>query len=167
MFKRLSHKALATSVLSFIIAYGFFKNFVLRIYSELILSFFRLIGYDSVLLISKFNDFSKKEGGRDDILGWLIYYPSYFLLHIAFIYLLFWKQKQLRHYLAIGLTVLIFLLVSLSIIGKIFEFQMLYLVSYESFQKLFGLPFILLFIEGGRILYKDVFDSVKGDQARN
>ncbi len=63
----------------------------------------------------------------------------------------------------LGLTVLIFLLVAFSLIGKLTDINLLYQVSYDAFQKLFGLPFILLFIEGGRILYKDVMGNQNTD----
>lgn len=107
------------------------------------------------------NDFAKTEKSVDGILGWIFYYPTYFLLHIAFIYLLFKKQKQTRNYLILGLTGLIIISVGLALVGKFFEWSMVYNISYDAFQKLFGLPFILLFIEGGRILYNDIFTDSK------
>lgn len=78
----------------------------------------------------------------------------YYTSHSFF---LFRNQIKVRNYLILGLTVLIFLLVAFSLIGKVSGLDMLYQISYDAFQKLFGLPF--LFIEDGRILYKDVMDD--------
>ena len=158
MFRNISSKALSSVVLVLIVCYGFFKILVLQFYSKIILTIFDVLGINSSELILKLERFSKAPDQVKGILGWLIYYPSYFLLHILFIFLLFHKQKRTRNYLVIGLSGLIFFLIVMSITGKLFGIQPLYIVSYEAFQKLFGLPFILLFIEGGRILYKDVMN---------
>ncbi len=159
MFNNISSKALSSIVLVLIVCYGFFKTLVLKLYSDLIIQIFDKFGVDPTPIIETLYSFSKSPKLVKGIIGWFIYYPSYFLLHILFIFLLFHKQKRTRNYLVFALSGLILFLISLSIIGKIFDLHSLYLVSYEAFQKLFGLPFILLFIEGGRILYKDVMNT--------
>ena len=158
MFKNISSKVLSSAVLVLIVCYGFFRILIRKIYSELLfdtLHFFRINPKELILFM---NSFSTSEEEVEGILGWLIYYPSYFLLHVLFIFLLFHRQKRTRNYLVFGLSGLILFLIVMSITGKLFGIQPLYIVSYEAFQKLFGLPFILLFIEGGRILYKDVMN---------
>ncbi|MEP4535165.1 MAG: hypothetical protein ABJ004_18860 [Cyclobacteriaceae bacterium] len=159
MLKNISAKALSTIVLILIVLYGFFKNWVKGIYAQLIEKTLSLLGFDSAKITSIMNEFAQTNKEVSGILGWIIYYPTYFLLHIAFIFLLFHKQKKTRNYLTIGLTGLIALSVGLALIGKVLELELIYNISYDAFQKLFGLPFILLFIEGGRILYYDIFEK--------
>ncbi|MEO9476977.1 MAG: hypothetical protein ABJG41_15640 [Cyclobacteriaceae bacterium] len=159
MLKNISAKALSTMVLILIVLYGFFKNWVRGVYSKFIEICLEFANIDSRELVRHFNSFSETTESISGILGWLIYYPTYFLLHVAFIFLLFHKQKKTRNYLTIGLTGLIALSVGLALIGKILELELIYNISYDAFQKLFGLPFILLFIEGGRILYNDIFEK--------
>lgn len=156
MLKNISSKTLSTIVLILIVVYGFFRIKVRIFFANVLSDILILFGIDPLLIVANLSDFAKSAENIDGILGWIIYYPTYFLLHITFIFLLFRNQVKVRNYLIIGLTVLIFLLVAFSLIGKLTGLNMLYQVSYDAFQKLFGLPFILLFIEGGRILYKDV-----------
>jgi hypothetical protein len=163
MLKNISSKALSSIILVLIICYGFFKILVLGIYSKLVLICIEKVGIDPHRFIFTLNNYAKKQENVNGILGWLIYYPTYFLLHILFIYLLFNKQTKTRNTLIVGLSVLVLLLVGGSAIAKWLDFNILYVVSYEAFQKLFGLPFILLFIEGGRILYKDVMGNSKSN----
>ncbi|MFT6868634.1 MAG: hypothetical protein ACJA08_003488 [Cyclobacteriaceae bacterium] len=165
MFKSISHKALSSVVLVLIVCYGFFKNFFLSLFSNLILSGFEMLKINPSDLHEMLEYFSKAEE-KKDLFGWFIFYPTYYLLHITFISLLFFKQTKIRQYLIYGLSILIFLLVGFSALGKWLEITMLYKISYDAFQKLFGLPFILLFIEGGRILYKDIFE-IKEDVKNN
>jgi hypothetical protein len=129
------------------------------LFSHLIDTLFNLLGFDTAKIVLYLNDFALRDEPIDGIIGWMIYYPTYFLLHLIFIYLLFSNQIKTRNYLLAGLTIVVFLLVSISIISKILEHNAIHKISYEAFQKLFGLPFILLFIEGGRILYKDVMGN--------
>ena len=157
MLKNISSKALSTVVLILIVCYGFFRMLIREFYSQFVNYVLNLVGLNPERLTNLIKNFSK--ANIDSGLGWLLYYPSYFLLHILFIFLLFHKHKKVRYYLVSGLSGLIFFLVSMSIIGKYFNIYSLYIISYEAFQKLFGLPFILLFIEGGRILYKDVMNT--------
>jgi len=159
MLKNISAKALSTVVLVLIVLYGFFKNWVKGIYTQLIETTLSLLGFDSAKITSIMNEFAQTNKEVSGILGWIIYYPTYFLLHIAFIFLLFHKQKKTRNYLTLGLTTLIVLTVGLALMGKVLGLELIYNISYDAFQKLFGLPFILLFIEGGRILYNDIFEK--------
>lgn len=163
MLKNISSKTLSTIVLILIIVYGFFRIKVRIFFADSLSDLLNLIGIDPSLIISKLSDFAESPEKIHGILGWIIYYPTYFLLHITFIFLLFRNQIKVRNYLMLGLTVLIFLLVAFSLIGKLTDINLLYQVSYDAFQKLFGLPFILLFIEGGRILYKDVMGNQNTD----
>ncbi|MFY0600316.1 MAG: hypothetical protein JXR03_11655 [Cyclobacteriaceae bacterium] len=152
----MTNKVLSSIILVLILIYGLFKNYALRIYSEMLNFLFTNIGIDGNSITVWMNNISRKKDRLDYVLGWAIYYPSYFLLHILFVLMLFKHQKKARNYLILGLTFLIFSLVFMSILGKVFDTEILYKFAYNSFQRLFGLPFILLFIEGGRILYKDV-----------
>ncbi len=69
----------------------------------------------------------------------------------------------MRKVLSFVLIILIGVLSINIVAGKAFGFIHLYKISYKLFQNLLGLPFILLAIEGGRILIRDI-DSYYKDQ---
>ncbi|MEQ8237619.1 MAG: hypothetical protein RIA69_00330 [Cyclobacteriaceae bacterium] len=155
------NRILVLAVLASIMVYGILKNWVLKAYASFLDSAAGLIGLDGNALFRLVRNQAEIESVRHQTLGWLIYYPTYFLLHIVFIFLLFDRNRKVRNYLTIGLSVLIILLLSgwslFSIIG-------MHEISYFcrlQFRNLFGLPFILLAIEGGRILYNDVENLIK------
>ena len=78
------------------------------------------------------------------------------LLHLTFIFLLFRDQRKAKKYLSIGLISLVLILIGISLLGKVLEINAIYRTFNYAFKQLFGLPFILLAIEGGRILYNDI-----------
>ena len=148
-------RILSIIVLFVIIAYGMFRTWVLRVYAQFLEHLADLFNYSDNLLFTFIKDQAQKELEREQTLGWLLYYPSYFLLHIAFIWLLFNKSKKSRKYLIISFTTLIGVLVILWVLFLILDMPNVSWVFRYHFKKLFGLPFILLIIEGGRILYQD------------
>lgn len=157
--KKISHLS-SSLVLILILLYGILKYRFIALYSDIVYSILIFIGIDSSALLSNLNLVFKSEVWKPNLLGWFIYYPSYYFLHILFIHLLFNKSKKIKNLLVISLTTLIALLVSGTIIGKMTNQILLYEFCYDTFHKLFGLPFILLFIEGGRILYNDIMNKV-------
>ena len=159
MLSKITHRTLATIVLILIVVYGFFKGHVRIFFSRLAEWSISQIGLDPQLIQEYIVIVSSKEEGPAGVLGWLIYYPTYYLLHLVFIFLLFKHSRNVRNVVAVGLSLVVLILIVLILAGKYFELNMLYKISYESFQKLFGLPFILLFIEGGRLLYNDIFQQ--------
>ncbi|MFT7155080.1 MAG: hypothetical protein ACI8Q1_000080 [Parvicella sp.] len=158
MVKKFNFRALSTTILVLIVAYGFFKNQIRMFYAQSVDYILILFGLDPDFIANNLNILSMKKQ-LSGVNGWIIYYPTYLFLHLIFIYLLFYKNKRIRNFLMVGLNSLILLLVILTVIGKVYSYEILYQISYDSFQKLFGLPFILLFIEGGRILYLDVINN--------
>ena len=159
MLIKITHRTLATVVLVLIIVYGFFKNWVKEVYAEITIRGLDQLGLEPKQIESLLLEFSKNKVTVKDTLGWFLYYPSYFLLHVVFILLLFAENKKVRNTLIIALGGIVCFLVGSALLGKMMNWPIIYKVSYEGFQKLFGLPFILLFIEGGRILYNDIFKS--------
>lgn len=145
-----------TGVFFLILAYGFFKYHFLSFYSRLLEVLIETLGLDSIDILRQLNIFSKSPKWNDSLLGWLVYYPTYFLLHVIFIRLLFHHKKTVRNILILLLTTTILLLVLLAVLGKIYSLNTLYTFAYDTFNKLFSLPFILLSIEGGKILYEDI-----------
>lgn len=146
------------SIINFIgiILYGVFKLWLLNFFSETIIFSSSSLGIDITKLQSLLNNYSINHGSNGNILGWLLYYPSYLLFHITFIFLLFKNQPKTRNILIVSLISLIAALVILSILGKLLGIEIIYQLFYYTFQQLFGLPFILLAIEGGKILYNDI-----------
>lgn len=150
------HRLWASLVLILIIIYGVLKIIVLRLYADSIRWLIDQLNLPAANLMS----FFEKQGNHEDMArysaGWIIYYPTYLLLHILFIHLLFHQNKRLKFILSIGLTILILSLVALWYIFLKAGYSELSTFFRTMFYNLFGLPFILLAIEGGRILYEDL-----------
>lgn len=151
-----NHKLYAVIVLVSIVFYGIFKTLVCRLYSVPVSFGLELLGFDPIEILERLNELSVNSGFMDHYLGWLIYYPTYLLLHVVFIQLLFFNQKKLKKQLSFGLIIVVGALLILIFAGKWLGLNFIYETSYALFQHLFGLPFILLSIEGGRILYTDI-----------
>jgi len=152
------HRFLAGIVLFLIVVYGILKIWVLRFYASILDAAAKWIGLENNSIFNVVRNQARTEVQQEQTLGWLIYYPTYFLLHIAFIYLLFNNNIKVRNYLMLGLTGLISGLVLLWMIFTSLQMPELGNFFRDQFKNLFGLPFILLAIEGGRIFY---FDLVK------
>lgn len=142
---------LGSVVLIIIQLYGIMRFTFLRWYTAFIGLFL-----DIETLNNELNYLSRTVAYRHDIAGWLIYYPTYLMLHIIFIMILFRKNRKIRNTLCLSLISVVLVLITIIIISKYTGFNSGYRFAYETFQRLFGLPFILLFIEGGRILYNDI-----------
>lgn len=151
-----NHRLYAIIILISIVFYGIFKILICRVYSISVSFGLELFGYNPTEVLNRLNDLSATTEYMNHYLGWLIYYPTYLLLHLIFIQLLFFNQKRLKNQLSLGLISVIGLLLVFILVGKWLGFTLLYTTSYALFQHLFGLPFILLSIEGGRILYTDI-----------
>lgn len=151
-----NHRIYAVVTLIAIIFYGILKILVCRLYSVPVGFILTLFGFDPIHVLSQLNDFSPGETFKDYYLGWFFYYPTYLVLHLVFMHLLFFNQKRLKKQISLGLVIVVGALLILIFMGKWFGFMFIYSTSYALFQHLFGLPFILLSIEGGRILYNDI-----------
>ena len=155
MLKRY-HRLFAGITLFLIVVYGILKIWVLRLYAQLLDGLADFIGADNNEFYEMVRNQARKDEFREQTLGWLIYYPTYFLLHIVFIYLLFNNNVRVRNYLMKGLTALIGSLVFMWILFTSIQMPEIGNFFRDQFKNLFGLPFILLAIEGGRILYTDL-----------
>lgn len=151
----------ASAVLGLIVVYGILKNVVLRIYSQIIMALARLLGIEDSTFFGFLRNQAEQDWQREDKIGWIIYYPTYFFLHVLFIVLLFKHNKKTQTKLIIGLTCIIGLLLSFWILFLTIGKPEIAYVFRVQFRKLFGLPFILLAIEGGRILYNDIITLLK------
>ena len=141
-------------ILLSIIAYGMFKDYLKEFYNYFIQKYFNTDPLSEYL-----NDLSLDSNWDQDITAWLIYYPTYLLLHVMFIYVLFYKEIRIRNMLITGLLIFVVIDVILIIVANELEFQLLYSICYQLFRQLFGLPFILLAIEGGRHLFKELLSA--------
>lgn len=148
------HNLQSVFVLVMIVFVGIFKTWILKLYAEWVTNIFLLFG----LNISEFKHLfsSGLSSWKPYQYGWILYYPMYYFLHVLFVCLLFKNQTKTRNAILIALTSLIAILISLILLGRAFEMKALSDVSWVLFRKLIGLPFILLAIEGGRILYNDI-----------
>lgn len=143
-------------VLVTIMVYGFFRNWILEIYAKLTMSIFSTFISENHPYINLLKNQALTEDRREQTLGWFLYYPSYFFLHILFIYLLFSNNIKIRNLVIIGLSLFVFILVFGSFFFTYIGYEEVGYFFRMQFKKIFGLPFILLSIEGGRILYFDV-----------
>lgn len=143
-------------VLLLILIFGFLKFWVLRIFADVIINIRDLFDLPIEGIISHLQNQAVSSELRYQSIGWIIYYPLYLFLHVAFIYFLFINNKKTRNIVVIGLLSFVFGTIGLwafltaigfPVIGDFFRLQ---------FRNLFSLPFILLMIEGGRILYLDL-----------
>lgn len=150
------HRFFAALTLFLIMVYGILKNWVLRVYASSLDYIAQIFGVENNWIFETIRNQSKYVKLRDQTLGWIIYYPSYYLLHILFIYLLFNNNQKARNYLMIGLTLVITMIIGLWIFFQLLNQEEVADFFRGQFKKLFGLPFILLAIEGGRILYMDL-----------
>jgi len=114
---------------------------------------------DIKIINSFFNQLSLKNEWDENAAGWLLYYPTYILLHIIFIYVLFYNKTKIRNWLIFSLIGFVTIDFALIIVFKELDLYLLYKISYKMFQQLFGLPFILLAIEGGRHLFREILSS--------
>lgn len=144
-------RILSTTILITIVSYGMYKEYAKEFFTSILKKFFNISDISNYL-----NYISKKQVWDNDAAGWLIYYPTYFLLHVLFIVILFSDQKKIRNWLLIALVGFIFIDLFLIVLFKELNFHQLYSISYGLFQKIIGLPFILLVIEGGRHLFKEL-----------
>ncbi|MGB3468992.1 MAG: hypothetical protein WBA74_27150 [Cyclobacteriaceae bacterium] len=149
-------KYLSYVVLVLILIFGIFKLWVLSLISPAIKAVLELVGVDTDSLISWLHSITANVHSGDYILGWVAYYPIYFLLHLTFISILYRHNKKIKYYLIALLSGVILLLIAGIVIFRFLELTYLANVFLAFFRNLFGLPFILLAIEGGRILYNDI-----------
>lgn len=143
-------------IFGLIILIGLLKDRIRIFFGEIILVGSNYFNIDLTEIIHYLNQYSPKTKPLEGIIGWFIYYPLYFLLHIILVNLIFYRSMQTRKILSIALIAIIVLLIILSVFGFVLNIQFLYQVGYHSFRNLLGLPFILLALEGGRILYNDM-----------
>ncbi len=139
-----------------ILAFGFFRIPICRIFSMPISFMVEYLGFSSAKLLEGMNEFSLSTKSKDHYMGWFIYYPSYLLLHFLFIWTLFKRNKSLAKKIMMGLLVVVSTLITVIMISHLLEFHIAFKVCYNLFRNLIGLPFILLVIEGGRILINDI-----------
>lgn len=138
-------------ILISIIAYGMFKEYAKNFFANIISYFINIETLNSLI-----NTLSLRNDWDEDAVGFLIYYPTYLLLHVLFIYLLFYNRIKIRNWLIAALIGFVFIDFGLIIIFRELDLYLLYKICYILFQQLFGLPFILLAVEGGRHLFKEI-----------
>lgn len=144
-------KVLTIILLISILAYGFVNCIQSLFHGSL-----KSLDHNPKSILNSLNFFSLTNEYRDHYLGWLIYYPTYLLLHMIFIYALFQEKKKIRNRVAAGLIIFVIFLVVVATVSKLTRLEIIYQISYTLFQNLFGLPFILLAIEGGKIFMNDI-----------
>lgn len=149
------NRILSIVILLLIVCYGILRILICRIYSIPVSWLLESIGISPTELLAQWNAFDTT-GEFDHLLGFIIYYPTYLGLHLLFIYLLFKEQPVVRKWLVIGLILVVGILLSSVFIARWLDFTVLFNLSFKLFRQLFGLPFILLAIEGGRILFNDI-----------
>ena len=117
-----------------IITSGTFKGFIVSKTAQWINTLLLSLNLDPQRVLQALNYFKKDIFWREDLLGWFLYYPLYFGLHLLFIYFLFFYQKHLRNTLLFCLTGLIILLITCISISKALDWEIFYQIAYDSFK---------------------------------
>ena len=151
-------------ILVLILFYGIFKFRVLKILSPIAGFFLNILSIDKANVLIYLNEVTNQQKWNDTLLGWFLYYPSYILLHILFIVVLYHNRKKARNWLIVALIAVILILVLGIVVFKELESFTAYTAFVRMFRNLFGLPFILLVIEGGRILYNDIMRLISAKE---
>ena len=148
-------------ILTLIIIYGILRIWIQKIFGGILMRIAFSLGIEENWIFTFFESQAKNPQLREQKIGWIIYYPSYFLFHVLFIIVLFNNQIKIRNMLIIGLSTLVGSIILFWIL--FLNLGMLELASFFKYQfkNLFGLPFILLAIEGGKILYHDLVKLYK------
>lgn len=160
MNKRLN-RIYSVIILALIVVYGILRIWVQKLFGRFLIYLASVFNVEENWVFQVFTSEANNAHFREQKIGWIIYYPTYFLLHILFIYVLFNNQIKTRNILIIGLTVLVSSIVLLWIVFLNLGMLELAVFFKYQFKNLFGLPFILLIIEGGRILYLDLIKLSK------
>jgi|GEM_PF-6149631 len=147
-----------------IMALGFFKEPISAFFSRVFENVALFFGYSVENIFLIMNDFRTSDDVKNNITGWLFYFPLYISLHYLLIILLFYNNKKVLKLLVLSLTSVLILTLSTAVIGKKWDIEFLHAFGYSLFQKLIGLPFILLFIEGGKILYNDIKNRIYSER---
>ena len=150
-----SNRAFSILALVLIVLFGLFKYWILETFSTTTIYLLDLININPNSIFEWMNIHYERTTFLRRNIGALLYYPIYLSLHLLFIHFLFYKSN-VRKILIISLASLVIVL----LVGRI-VFALLDLVDLQQLfshllKTLFGLPFILLAIEGGRILYQDL-----------
>ncbi len=142
------NKTRLLSILIFllILIFGTFKFYIIRELDHIF----------STGLNDRLNIFLKTNNHQQYLAGWIFYHFLYIALHFIFVFVLFSKQKKIRNIIAFILIAVISTLIIIMFISKILQFEFVYDIAFDLFRNLVSLPFILLAIEGGRILFKDI-----------
>jgi len=141
-------------ILISIITYGMFREYGKEFYTNFISYFINTETLNSLI-----NKLTLRNDWDEDAVGFLLYYPTYLFLHVLFIYLLFYTRIKIRNWLIFALIGFVIIDFGLIIVFRELDLYLLYKICYISFQQLFGLPFILLAVEGGRHLFKELIHS--------
>ena len=147
-------RIIAYSIVGLIVLFAFFKYWILSLFSIVVSSVLTSMGGDPLTVLDFLNQNSNYTVYQDHYLGWFIYYPLFFGMHFLFIFLHFsGKTRRIIFKVVVGVILLLLLLIAL---GKILHIPFLFEISFLMFQNLFALPFLLLVLEGGRILLNDI-----------
>ena len=137
-----------------IIAYGVSGPYVWPFYQEII---------ESILpdrLLDPLNPFfngprkDKYDGFKLGI--YFIYYPSYVLLHLGLVSVLFRKSTRSRFVGIIAILGGLPLIALLTLLFYVLGLIALYEASMGLFKTFVGMPFILFIVEGGRLIDMDI-----------
>ena len=103
--------------------------------------------------------FNGKEPHVEDVHNtalYLVYYPSYILLHLSLITFLFKNEPKTRSF---GLLVILVGISSIAFLTLVFhqlDWYFFYEKGMSSLKFLLGTPFVLFIVEGGRLLAIDI-----------
>lgn len=148
---------LVSTVLFFsIVIMGIFKYWFLGSLSPIVfwcisnlgmeLSSFTFLSFDKISL-------HKLESEK---LGYFLYFPIYLSLHVIFAGVLFYNKPKLRNTIMLSIIGVIVSLAAMRVVLSYFEMIYWADIADRFIRKLFALPFLLLAIEGGKILYSDI-----------
>ncbi|MEQ9303366.1 MAG: hypothetical protein RJQ14_05570 [Marinoscillum sp.] len=153
---RLLQKSLSIIIFFSIIGMGIFKFWILESLSPVITWILSGFGIDIASFeFLSFDEITPNELSNEKI-GYFLYFPIYLSLHILFAGVLFWDKPRVRNWLMFSILGVIGTLILLRITFTINEMKYPAHLSDRFLRKLFALPFLLLAIEGSKIIYSDI-----------
>lgn len=137
-----------------IITYGILSTHLVPYYQSLVERIISIELLDQLKTYFSGRRFSKED--QFNLGKYFIYYPSYLILHIGLIAILFRKAPRSRKigFIAIGVGIPFLAFLSL------FFFQIGWMAFYNAtigmFTTFVGYPFILFVVEGGKLIDKNI-----------
>jgi len=142
-----------------IISYGVMGNYALPIYQNTVENLLGDNLVDKISAILNGNEYTEKD--MYNLGKYLMYYPSYLILHLGLISILFWNKPQSRSFGVLAIIIGIPLVAFLSFLFYRLNWITMHRAAFSTFKTFVSYPFVLFLVEGGRLLDKNIDELIK------